>query len=380
LKKAYGAADYATANAVVYKIGRLVARERLTAATSTDASIGGIFLIDVLRCLTDGAAQPEDITEFVPNATAVVKSGIWEIRGGTTNKTVPAAGRVIDNTSGLRDFGRPRWGVELGTATSWGGNEYVVFGFPTAGAVVVGSAANINTNEVPASGFELGTIPSGTSKLGLRVGVCVNQDPSQGTANRVVHDTTEVLDYSALTALCTSAPPDYVASATLNSSWYASAVRRAGAFLAPKLLFAQGTDCTLLCVGGLPSDWSPFTANAITAANIVLTITKQPSGTVVVLASPSATPNDTLVVHAAINGVAVPGVSIDSITVAGNSGTPAGAIVTSSNLPISTDKNGNATVLFSLGKAGGYTVTVYGSLDGFLTKTVTSVLFNVKNK
>lgn len=375
LKKAYGAADYSTANAVVYKIGRLVAKERLTPAT-TDAVTGGIFLTDVLRCLTNQSVSPvapEDISKFAANATAVVKSGIWEIRGGSENSEVPAAGRVIDNTSQVRAFGLPRWGAEAAGAEWPGATQYVVFGYPTNfGTVVTGSATNINTNEVPANAFELGTIPSGTSKSGIRVGVCINEPPPDGTTNRIVHNNAEILDNSPLTALCGSG---YSASAEAASgAWYANVLQRAATLLAPKPLFAQST-CGLLCVGGLPSDWSPFGLDAITAGNIVLDFVQQPANTVVNLSAV----NDSAVVRARINGAAVPGVAIDSILVAGNSGTPANAVITAFAPATTTSPNGTAKIRFAVGKAGGYTVTVYGHIDTFITQSATSALFNVKN-
>lgn len=375
LRKAYNAADYTTANAVVYKIGRLVAKERLTDAT-TDATTGGIFLTDVLRCLTKPSVspvEPEDISKFADNATAVVKSGIWEIRGGSENSEVPAAGRVIDNTTGIRAFGEPRWGAEAAGSEWPGETQYVVFGYPTdVGTVVTGSATNINTNEVAHNAFELGTIPSATSKSGIRVGVCINETPPTGTTNRIVHNNAEILDNSTLTALCGSG---YQASADVaRRAWYASALQRAATLLAPKPLFALPVDCTLLCVGGLPSDWSPFGLDGITAGNIALDFVQQPANTVVNL----TTANDSAVVRARINGAAVPGVAIDSIVVAGNSGTPANAIVTKFVPATTTSPNGTAKIRFALGKTGGYTLTVYGHIDSFITGSATSALFNVK--
>jgi hypothetical protein len=95
------------------------------------------------------------------------------------------------------------------------------------------------------------------------------------------------------------------------------------------------------------------------------------------------------------NRVAVPGVAI-ALSIANNSGAPAGAVfidgvslgTTDSNGLTSTtktpggttDKNGLVTIYFSVGKAGGYTVTAGGKLDVVQTSSATSKLFNIKNQ
>jgi hypothetical protein len=367
LKKAYTSGQYLTANGLVYAIGRQVALERLTPAT-TDATSGGIFLIDVLRCLTNlSTSAPEQIPpKFLDNATRVVSSGIWEIRGGTTNVQFPAAGRVRVGGTGDRAFGLPRWGVEAVSGTWPGSTEYVVFGYPTASAVIAGSPANININEFPASGFELGSIPIATPKTGLRVGECIARSSSTGVTNRIVHGSTEVLDFSALSDLCSTTITGYQASAGGTDSWYASFLQRAGTLLAPKLAFAQ---CTLLCssTGGLPSDWSPFTADAITAASIVLSFDNAPHTNTTVGSL------ETVIVRAAIPGptsadpaTPVPGVFV-TISIAGNSGQAGGATFNNGGTSVTgtTGPDGTASITYSIGKAGGYTLSTTGSIDGF---------------
>ena len=383
MQKAYNGGADGNATNIGWQIGRLVAKERLTAATTTPTA-GATYLIDVLRCMSDlSVAQTNGVypalplsANFLNNAISVLQHGIWEVRGGATAPTqLPAAGRVVNSSTNMRDFGLPRWGAEAVGGTWPGATQYAVFGYPTnIGTLVIGSAGNINTNEVAANAFELGTLPDGTPKAGIRVGVCISVDNgTTKTANRIVHSNSQVLDYSTMTDLCDYTNTNFVASVPAPLSWYASFMRRAGSFLSPKPAFAQTEDCTD-CIGGLPSGWSPFNAGAITAANVVLTLPTEPSNTVV-----SATPNDMAVVHAAINGVPLIGVVIDSIAVENNSGSPAGAMITATNLPQTTDANGNATVQFSVGKAGGYLVTVLGHLDSFPTQSVTSTLFNVKN-
>jgi hypothetical protein len=281
---------------------------------------------------------------------------------------------VIDNTSHARAFGQPRWGAEATSSTPvWpGATQYAVYGYPTnVGAFVVGSATNINTNEVPKNAFELGTIPDATPKSGIRVGVCIQSDLTGGVVNRVVHNNAEILDNSFLTQLCSTTITGYVAMGPAPSSWFASVLHQAGTFFAPKDLLADD-DCSF-CIGGLPSGWSPFSTGAITASNVVLTFTTEPSNTVV-----ATTSNDNAVVHAAINGVPLVGVVIDSIAVENNSGSPAGAVVTDF-VKGTTNTSGDATISFSVGKPGGYMITVLGHLDTFQTQSTTSTLFNVKN-
>jgi hypothetical protein len=382
MQKAYNGGVDDKATLIGWQIGRLVAKERLTSAIK-DGTALATFLVDVTRCMSDLAAgqthgfyPPLPIAQkFIDNAVSVLTSGIWEVRGGTgVNSQVPAAGRVIDKSTGVRAFGQPRWGAEAASSpAAWPGvTQYAVFGYPTnIGALVIGAATNINTNEVPANAFELGTLPDNTPKTGIRVGICIQTDVTGGVVNRVVHNNAEILDSSFLTQLCSTTVTGYVAMGPAPSSWYASVLHQAGTFFAPNNLLADD-DCAF-CIGGLPSGWSPFSTGAITASNVVLTITTQPSNTRV-----SQTANDVAVVHATINGVPLVGVVIDSIAVSNNSGSPAGAVITDF-VHGTTNTSGDATISFSVGKPGGYLITVLGHLDSFGTQSTTSKLFNVKN-
>jgi hypothetical protein len=387
MQKAYNGGKDTVATTIGWQIGRLVANERLTAAT-TNATAGSVYLIDVLRCMSDVAAgQTNGVypplplsANFLNNAVSILQHGIWDVRGGASPNEFPAAGRVIDNSTSARNFGLPRWGAEPVNTTWPGATQYAVFGYPTnIGTLVIGSATNINTNEIPANAFELGTLPDGTPKTGIRVGVCISVDnPTTSTANRIVHSNSQVLDYSTMTALCAYSNTSFVASATAPTTWYASFLHRAESLLAPNPAFAQSlTDCTN-CIGGLPSGWSPFSTGAITASNVAVSFTTEPSNTVV--NTDTTRTNDTAVIQTTINGVAMPGVKIDSISVSNNSGSPAGAVITSDNLPVTTNATGFATINFSVGKAGGYLITVCGHLDAFPTQCGTSTLFNVKNQ
>jgi hypothetical protein len=180
-----------------------------------------------------------------------------------------------------------------------------------------------------------------------------------------------------LTQICTL--PISLASAQLHPTWYASALSRVGSYLAPAPLFAQPPfgDCGDSCIGGLPSDWSPFSPSGIVAGNVVLTIVTQPKDVKEVLLS--GAPNDPVTIRATANGLPVPGVVVDSIEVFNNSGSPAGAIVTAFNAGAPTGSNGQTTATFGIGKPGGYLIVIFASLDGSSTKTVTSAMFHIKN-
>ena len=387
MKKVFDGGKTDTATKIGWSIGRLVAKERLTSATQTGAgAAGGAFLVGVMQCMSDvssGTAPYSALqipTGFSSNAASILTSGIWEVRGGTVNSQLPAAGRVIDNSTQAREFGLPRWGVEPATTdNTWpGATQYAVYGYPTnIGNLVIGSAGDINTNEVEANSFELGTIPSGTPKTDLRVGVCIHQDVINGVANRMVHSNSEILDINHMTQLCDFSNSSFTASVRLQPSWYASALSTIGRVLSPAPAFAQFTDCTD-CIGGLPSDWSPFTPGGITVSNVVLSIVTQPNDAIEVVA-PNTTPNVFVTIKATVNGVPVPGVSVDTIQVFNNSGSPAGAVVTAFDPGLPTGSNGQTTASFGIGKPGGYIIVISAKLDGSSTQVVTSAMFHIKN-
>lgn len=384
MQKVYDAGVTDTATKVGWTIARLVAKERLTSATATGAA-GGAFLIGVMQCMADVSAGPSPFpalqipTGFSSNAALILTSGIWEVRGGSTNSQFPAAGRVIDRTSHARNFGLPRWGVEP-TDTTWpGATQYAVYGFPeTIGRLVIGSAGNIDTNEVATNSFELGTIPDGTSKANLRVGVCIKQDVTTGVANRLVHSNSEILDISNMTQLCDFTNHNFTASLQLPPTWYATTLSTIGKLLSPAPAFAQFTDDCTDCIGGLPSGWSPFTPGGITVSNVVLSIITQPNDAIEVV-SPNTTPDVFVTIKATVNGLPVPGVNVDTIQVFNNSGSPAGAVVTAFNRGAPTGSNGQTTASFGIGKPGGYLIVISAKLDGSSTQVVTSAMFHIKN-
>lgn len=383
MSKAFGAADYATANAKAWAIGELVANERLKPAT-TNGSFGSVFVIDVLRCVSDLSASPvARITipdDFINHAPAVLNSGLWEIRGGTAASSDPALGKVTSNlvTPNARGFGTPGWGVESATGT-WFSTQHAVYGYPTSTTNLLGPTS-INANDALGGsydGFELGTVPEDVADhSNLRVGVCVaaNGTALDGTTNRLVHNNDEILVNSSPSALCTTYSTG-VASAERATSWYALAMHRATALFAVTPLYAFGEDL----IGGLPSGWSPFSYGAVNASAIKISfVTPPPPNT------DTITTNTVVVKAIVTNGTdtaGVPGVIV-KISISGNSGQAGGAVFQPGGTTFvtgTTNKDGLATITYIIGKAGGYTLTTSGTYDGSAVANTLLSTVNVKN-
>jgi hypothetical protein len=242
--------------------------------------------------------------------------------------------------------------------------------------IALDPATNINTNGTGTyNGFELGTIPDATPKTGLRVGVCYQSTTNGNTANRLIHNNSEILVNSTPGALCTMPSP--VAS-TDSRSWYVRALARAATLLVPADAHAmQGGDF----IGGLPSSWSPFASGALLGSNIAPTFVCPANAPLCV----ATQPNDAVVggtVHSAvnvsINGIPVPGIEL-TIAIDNNQGAPAGAVITGGAIKDTTDANGNATFDITIGKPGGYIVAVGGNLTGIPTAGALSATFHIKN-
>ena len=392
MQKAYGANDFEKTTNTGWQIGRLVAAERLRPLT-TDATSGGIFVIDVLLCMYDlrtytaGSTPPvlpipADFT--LEHAAGALGAGIWEIRGGVTgtNDEFPAAGRVISNTgltAGQRDFGQPRWGVEP-VSTTWpigvNNTQYAVYGYPTTlGTFVLGSATNINTNTAnETNAFSINTIPQNTPRTDVngalfRVGVCVSTVANTtGVRNRMLHDKSvtsqpsiEILDNSFMQSLCDYSNTSFLASAASSPSWYAAVLHRAAGLFSPKLAYAMADDCAD-CIGGLPSGWSPFGTGQLTASQIHLVfLDTLPTNGMTAGGIPT-----TVRVKATISDQPVPGVLI-TLTISGNSGDPGGATFQNGQTSISGSTNslGIAEIPVALQKAGSYTIVYTGTIDGY---------------
>jgi hypothetical protein len=383
LAKAFQGADYATANAKAWAILEDLAAERLTAA-APNALNNGVLAVDVLRCVSDlsSGTPPAQVTipqAFLDNATLILSSGIFDVRGGAAVNSGPALGKVTDASSHLRAFGAPRWGVEAVDGTTWFGTQHLVFGYPTLVGLPILGSKSIDGNDILGgtyNAFELSSVPTETSHSGLRVGACVKQNltSGDGTVNRLVHNNNEILINSAPLFMC-----DPSLQALLpSSSWFASAAQRVAAFFSVSNAYADDD-----FIGGLPSGWSPFEYGPVNAGNIVLSSIIAPANTTV-----STAPQDSVVVFAGVPNpdptkasVGVPGVTV-TISIVGNSGQSAGAtfdngLTTKSGV---TDANGRVTIKYGIGKAGGYTINTTGTFDGNNpVGNVLSTFINVKN-
>lgn len=325
-------------------------------------SVGGTFVVDLVGCMDVGTASPA----FDPGQA--LSSGIFAVRGDVAADGAALAYNAIANTAATQ--ASPLWGVEPGPGNDWTRpladapyGRYLVYGYPF-------------TSDILTGGFELGSLPTtvGADATNLfRVGVCVQ--PTQGSAvERLIHGGLILTGVSS-TDQGTSFCQGNVTSAA-GKSWYRSLASRVMSVIAPRAANAQFDDG--FGIGGLPDGWSPFTPNTIPATSVTLSFTTLPTNAV-------DSTNTTVVVHASASGFAnVPGVLV-TISIAGNSGQPASAVLlpgTGANgtgFTVATGKNGDATFVIQIGKSGGYTLKAAGNLGGLDTPGAISSIFNVKN-
>jgi hypothetical protein len=349
---------------------REVAAARFTGRQVT-GSDGGPLVIDVFIC-TNLASF--DLT----SASAALSAGVFEVRGD--NPTAPAALNEPPTS--------PRWGVEPRFPSGWPAAQatgptpagaqprYLLFGYPTTASTLGLPPSDGFT------GFEVGTrstVGMDVDKSQLRVGACIPVGFGTGNANRLIHTGSIIPNESP--SFC----PALALAPNTNTTWLASLAHSLTSLIAPKPLFAKAPMHLLLddgdFTGGGMGGWSPMGFGAIPVASIVLSI--PPGGQPVNSVASDAGTNDSVVVKATINNAPVPGVTI-TLTIAGNSGVPANAVLYPKTLPQGlpqgvTGADGTVKVYFSAGKAGGYTITAHGELEGAQTQTVTSKLFNIKN-
>jgi hypothetical protein len=334
---------------------------RFTSRIVTGAEVaGGIFASDIALCTTLGTLDATAAGNSLTN-------GIFAVRGGTNDPT--GAALALPQSY-------PWWGVEPRFSTSWPTSpysRYLIYAFPGVELVTLGGESPAVPTFV---GYNVSSLPAVWPKDGLRVGVCVlalKTDPTthaHTAVNLLIHDGVVVANSAPY--FCDGAPTAPTASLS-TSTWFASITHRITSVFGTKSLYAQ--DRTLdeaSFTGGGPSSWSPMPFGQITGSNIALTFTTQPSnGTAFKTLAP-------FTVHAATPYHALEGVYV-TISVANNSGTPAGACV-QGTLSGTTNASGdvtfsNVTVL----KAGGYTITASGVYQTVPTQSGVSNLFNVKN-
>jgi hypothetical protein len=381
----------AAINAAGLAIVKQLATERLTPAQTGTAAAGATFVKYVLGCTNIVVPQ-----QFTDSAALIIKSGILEVRGGTTDATYPAMAFVKAGApGGSRALAEPRWGVQKGPTNSWiasgaTAHSYIVYGYPidATSQTGVGSPDLINTNEpVPPAvstydGFELGTVPAGEEVgVGLLVGLCVSPfQNGSSDVNLLFHNSAIELNRSP--SFCSGDPT--LLTSTGTKTWYASLTQRVTSLFTATTLFAQDFESRL---GGLPSGWSPFHSGKINPTNVGFTFTAPlaPDGSGNVADGTTKKARD-YVVHVTNGaGVSAPaGVSV-TISIAGNNGTPALFVYNgqpSREITSTTDAFGNATFTqVTIAKAGGYIVTVSGNLAGLATTPGFSPpMFWIKNK
>jgi hypothetical protein len=350
-----------SATSVGWAIHRRIGTARLTSAQGGTAADGGRLVIDVLKC--QKLAVPDS---FAAHDSLVLAAGIFAIRGDS-EAALPAIAWLSNSATQVREVAAPRWGVE--PAPTWPTTgRFLVYGYPilVTGTFVTPATA-INTNGTGSyNGFELGSVPADQSKANLRVGICsaaISSDTT--TANRLLHNSA-ILVNSSPSTLCTFTADNDLASATT----FSSLARRFAQLFMPKDLFADGLDFSS-SIGGLPSDWSPFTTGKLVGSQIVPKFTQTPNSRVNI--------PRTYIVNVTVAGHPVPGVDV-KVAITGNNGVPANAIILAgSDTTGTTNSAGDVSFSMAFGKAGGYTMTATGSLTGIPTQSAVSPVFNIKN-
>lgn len=358
MQSAYNLTGAAGATPYALDIYHQVEISRFGSRIVTGAEVaGGIFASDVALCTTLGTLDATAAGNALTN-------GIFAVRG-TANDPSTAALALPQSY--------PWWGVEPRFSSTWPTSpysRYLIYAFPGVALVTLGGEQPAVPTFV---GYNVSSLPAVWPKDGLRVGVCVlalKTDPTtraHTAVNLLIHDGVVVANSAPY--FCDGAP---LASLS-TSTWFASITHRITSVFGTKSLYAQDRSLDdASFTGGGPSSWSPMPFGQITGSNIALTFTTQPSnGTAFNTLNP-------FVVHAATPYHALEGVSV-AISVANNSGVPAGACVIGT-LTGTTDSNGNVTFNnVTVLKAGGYTITASGVYQTVPTLSGVSNLFNVKN-
>ena len=356
--------DQAAANVAVWAVlgdvGAAAAARELVAGAP---AAGGALVNGVLAHLVGyGNDTPANF------AAALGARGMFRLR--------PAG----ETTTGQRG-GAPDWRIRA----NWAANT-LVYGYPitdaTGGTVV--SAAN--------GKFELKALPAGQITPTNKATIAYCAPDANLTNNWVQHKPADSNDPTfafladqptAVAAVCAELD---VAMAPSRASMLLAAVDRAWSFIGPTDLFAQDKVKTG-GVGGFGSDLSPhFLANL---GQTVASYYRQPTGGAVTAGVVSGTEYVAVRVASANGNVGIPGAWVE-LTVANNSGTPAGATVSNgtANPPgcpaatacAYTGQDGIAYFpQLHVDKPGGYKLTARSTFDGYGASTVLSDLFQVQN-
>jgi len=351
-----------------------IAAARLTPRQGGAATSGDALTKDLLACMNVGP---------IPggfDVTAALTTGIYEVRGVTSDGTGPALAQTM--TNGVRSATAPVWGIE--SLASWGAKfsgaatRYLVYGATLPVSSFTADPAATNADNAAYSGFDISTIPAmpglafvnaDGSAGQVRVGICIGAT-SNGTNNLLAHG-----GASGVTVLALD-PPSFcsgVASAAPAGNLLATIARGALSLITPTPAYAF----SIGGVGGLPSGLSPFGPISVLSDSVVLTFTQQPSdGMVSAAISPAVQVRATTPRGTPVGGVQV------TLHVVGNNGI--NAAVSNDTAETTSDLPGSAGLAtfpsLYVTKAGGYTIQATGSLGGKATASVTSILFNVKGQ
>jgi len=389
MQSAYTSGGTAAATPKGLDILAQVAQVRLTTG-QIGTNLDGANLVNAVisaKC-SDIQAGVSDATKLEFNAEAALAGGVFEVRGGASALAAVAFG---PKTGGGRQQASPIWGITpatgcpITTATdplsgycSWPAlstdqKRYLLTAYPTDVDLASDTAAITSALGTDNNGFVVSMMPDITDKSAFLVGICISSTAVDGSGNTVganlgLHDG-DLLGPTT-SDVCKSAYP--VQAMLETSTWYASLTHRAASWLAPSQLFAQDKSDGGDWVG--PTGWSPVSFARITGQGISLKFVNMPK---------SATVGSyfNVQVQASSSSRVTPGVLV-SVSLANNSGVPAGAVIIDGSPVTGTtvDGTGIATIKLRVNKAGGYTFFASGSLAGAATNTTTSTqVVNVKN-
>ena len=349
-----------------------IADIRLTSRQGGTAVAGDALTKDLLVCMSVGGLPPGF------SVVAALGSGIYEVRGGTTDVTAPALAKTL--VAGQRSLTSPVWGIE--PINTWDGRferrqtRFLVYGAPLPVNTFTRDPVSTDPNNVAYTGFDISTIPvmprlslvhANGSAAPVRVGICIDPAPG-GNPNLLVHagsaDTT-ILRLTSPTFCATFADADLAPHGVLATLAHGALSLFTPT---PALALVGG-------VGGLPSGLSPFGPVKVSVDDITLTFTQQPSTT----GAGAAISPPVRVQARTENGTPIGGVRI-TLHVLRSDGSDAGVTVgtqeTTSDLP-SAPGIANFGHL-AIPTSGTYTLRATGTMNGTATLTATSSAFVVQ--
>jgi hypothetical protein len=369
----YAAANYTDATNSGWDIQARIAAARLTSAQQGTPSDGFKLSTDVFSCMGSSPTATIQVPlDFKNYGALALQEGVFEVRGGATDATGPAAAYL---KNGTRVFTTPRWGVEGTWPTANG--RFLVYGYPSTVTAFLTGAPTINQNSTtpPAIAYNainMGTVPAGAEKGAsplLTVGICGVPAPGTGQAVTLAHFSTSASVLAAVTpsTLCT-----FTATFTLSPLQIVTKTLASLFTVQPAYALGDGFN-----IGGLPSDWSPFTSGQSSTGNFALTFSTQPPA-VGFTSKPTIFEVTATTKDEGGNFVPAEGVTV-TVTIAGNNGLPA-TFDGSPSVSGVTGPDGIAHFSTKITKAGGYTISASGSLAAGASATTTSMFFNIKNK